>query len=149
MPEATAIPLANATAAILGGRQAIGVTVANDADMAKAVERGFSVRTLDALRKHGVTEPEIGALIIKPRTLSHRKAGKGRLTVEESDRAARVARTIALAERTFADREKAHRWLHRNLASLDDRPPIDLIRTTTGTRLVEEILAKIAWGVPA
>ena len=88
-------------------------------------------------------------LIIKPRTLSHRKAGNGRLTVEESDRAARVARVMALAERTFANRGKAHLWLHKSLASLDDRRPIDLIQTTTGTRLVEDILAKIAWGAAA
>ena len=71
------------------------------------------------------------------------------MAVEESDRAARVARIMALAERTFANQDKAHRWLHRNLTSLDDRRPIDLIQTTTGTRLVEDILAKIAWGAAA
>ena len=149
MAHRTTIPLANAAATILGGRQAIGVAVNTDADMTKAVEGGFSVRTLDALKRRGVTEKEIGRLIIKPRTLSHRKAGSGRLTVEESDRTARVARVIALAERTFANREKAQRWLHKDLASLDDRRPIDLIQTTAGTRLVEDLLAKIAWGVAA
>ena len=120
-----------------------------DADMTKAIEHGFSVRSVDALRKRGVADTEIGHLIIKPRTLSHRKAGNGKLTAEESDRAARVARVVALAERTFANGEKAHRWLHKNLASLDDRRPIDLVRTASGTRLVEDILAKIAWGAAA
>ena len=145
----TTIPLAAAAAAMLGGRQTIGATVDTDADMTTAVERGFSVKALDALKKRGVAETEISFLIIKPRTLSHRRAGTGRLTVEESDRAARVARVMALAERTFGNREKAHAWLHRNLASLDDRRPLDLIRTTSGTRLVEDILAKIAWGAAA
>ena len=145
----TSIPLVNAAAAILGGRKAIGAAVDTDADMTKAVELGFSVGTLDALKEYGVTDKEISYLIIKPRTLSHRKAGNGRLTVEESDRAARVARVMALAERTFANRGKAHLWLHKSLASLDDRRPIDLIQTTTGTRLVEDILAKIAWGAAA
>lgn len=149
MEHRTAIPLANATANILGGSQTIGATVDTDADMTKAVEGGFPVRTLDALKRRGVTEKEIGRLIIKPRTLSHRKAGSGRLTVEESDRTARVARVIALAERTFANQDKAHRWLHKNLVSLDDRRPIDLIQTTAGTRLVEDILAKVAWGAAA
>ena len=143
------IPLTNATATILGGRKAIGAAVDTDADMTKAVELGFSVGTLDALKEYGVTDKEISYLIIKPRTLSHRKAGNGRLTVEESDRAARVARIMALAERTFANREKADRWLHKNLVSLDDRRPIDLIQTTAGARLVEDILAKIAWGAAA
>ena len=71
------------------------------------------------------------------------------MTVEESDRAVRVARVIALAERTFANQDKAHRWLHKNLVALDDRRPIDMIQTTAGTRLVEDMLAKIAWGAAA
>lgn len=149
MGHGTTIPLANAAATILGGRQAIGVAVNTDADMTVAVEGGFSVRSLDALKRRGITEKEIGRLIIKPRTLSHRKAGSGRLTVEESDRAARVARVIALAERTFGNQDKARHWLHKNLVSLDGRPPIDLAQTAAGTRLVEDVLAKIAWGAAA
>ena len=66
--------------------------------------------------------------------------------VEESDR---VARIIALAERTFGDQDKARRWLDKNLLSLDDRRPIDLTRTAAGARLVEDVLAKIAWGAAA
>lgn len=149
MAQRTTTPLANVAAAILGGRQAIGLAVQTDADMAKAVEDGFSVRTLDALKRRGITEKEIGRLIIKPRTLSHRRAGNGRLTVEESDRAARVARVIALAERTFGNQDKARRWLHKNLVALNDRRPIDLTRTAAGTRIVEDALAKIAWGAAA
>ena len=117
--------------------------------MTRAVEGGFSVTTVDALKQHGVTDGEIGRLIIKPRTLSHRRTGNGRLTVEESDRVARVDRVIVLAERTFANREKARLWLHKNLPSLDDRRPMDLIRTAAGTRIIEDILAKIAWGAAA
>jgi len=71
------------------------------------------------------------------------------MTTEESDRAARVARVIALAERTFANRAKADLWLHKSLVFLDGRRPIDLIQTTSGTRLIEDTLAKIAWGAPA
>lgn len=145
----TGSSLPTAAAAILGGRESLGGTVGTDADMTKAVEGGFSVTAVDALKQHGVTDREIGRLIIKPRTLSHRKTGNGRLTVAESDRAARVARVIALAEQTFANREKARLWLHKSLALLDDRRPMDLIQTAAGTRLVEDVLAKIAWGAAA
>ena len=69
--------------------------------------------------------------------------------MEESDRAARVARTVALAERTFANRDKASRWLHKELRALDGRRPIDLIRTNAGARLVEDALTRIAWGAAA
>ena len=83
------------------------------------------------------------------KALAERRAKGTNLTVEESDRAAREARIIRLAERAFANREKAHTWLHKNLASLDGHRPMDLIRTTSGTRFVEDILAKIAWGAPS
>lgn len=81
--------------------------------------------------------------------LAHRKVRSGSFTVEESDHAASVARIITLAERTFGDQDKARRWLHKNLLSLDGRRPIDLTRTVAGIRLVEDVLAKIAWGAAA
>ena len=149
MSTAPDFSLATAAAEKLGGRGTTGRDIASDADMAAAIERGFSVAAISALKKWGVSEREVAELIIKPRTLSHRKAKGGRLSVEESDRAANLARVIALAEKTFANDDKAGRWLHQGLASLDGRRPIELVRTTAGARIVENILARIAWGVAA
>ena len=151
MPDAlteTAEPPQTAalTAEQLGGPKTIGRQVRSDADLARAVELGFPTATIDALRKQGVTDRDIAALVIKPRTLSHRRAQRSRLTVEESDRAVRLARVRALAEETFANRRKADLWLHRELSVLDGRRPIDLIRTQVGARIVEDLLASIAWG---
>ena len=134
------------TAEQLGGSKTIGRHVRSDADLARAVEHGFSTATIDALRKQGVTDRDIAAVIIKPRTLSHRRAQHRRLTVDESDRAARLARVRALAEEIFAERHKADRWLHRELPLLDGRRPIELIRTQVGAQMVEDLLADIAWG---
>lgn len=147
--EVSVFSLAEAAAEKLGGRDSIGFRVVSDADMAKAVERGFAVKAIAALGKRGVTDEEIANLIIKPRTLSHRREKRQKLTVDESDRAARVARVMALAEKTFANYDKADRWLHRNLNALDGRRPIDLVRTAAGARIVEDILARIAWGAAA
>ena len=69
--------------------------------------------------------------------------------MDESDCAARVARVLVLAERTFASRDKAYRWMHRSLGSLDGQAPMDLIRTDAGARVVESLLARIAWGAAA
>ena len=141
--------LAADAAAQLGGAELLKCDVRSDADLARAVELGFPTVTLSALKERGVTDREVAALIINPRTLAHRRAKGQRLTVEESDRAARVARTVALAERTFANRDKASRWLHKELRALDGRRPIDLIRTNAGARLVEDALTRIAWGTAA
>jgi putative toxin-antitoxin system antitoxin component (TIGR02293 family) len=139
-------PAAFLTAEQLGGAKTIGRQVRSEADLARAVELGFPTATIDALRKRGVTDRDIAALIIKPRTLSHRRAQRSRLTVDESDRAVRLARARAFAEEAFADTHKADRWLHRELTALEGRRPIDLIRTQVGARMVEDLLASIAWG---
>ena len=140
--------LAKAAAENLGGPDTLGCEVRSDADLAKVVESGLPTECLQALGRHGVSDQEIHLLIINPRTLSHRRLKAQRLTLEESDRAARVARSFALAERTFANREKATAWLHRELGILRGRRPIDMIRTHAGARIVEDLLARIAWGAP-
>ena len=117
--------------------------------MASAVERGFPVAAIDALRKNGVTDQAIGELIIKPRTLSHRRAKQSVLTAEESDRAVKIARIRAITQKTFADSAKADRWLHKELSALGGRRPMELIRTHTGARVVENLLTRIAWGAGA
>ena len=66
--------------------------------------------------------------------------------MEQSNRSGRLARVSALAEETFGDSDKADRWLQRELTVLDGRRPIDLLRTQAGTRIVENLLASIAWG---
>ncbi len=140
--------LATAVAEHLGGRKTLGCDVRSDADLARAVEDGLPTECLQALGRHGVSDHEIHVLIINPRTLSHRRHKAQRLTVEESDRAARVARSVALTEWTFGNPEKAHAWLHGELGILGGRRPIDMIRTHAGSRIVENVLARIAWGAP-
>ena len=56
---------------------------------------------------------------------------------------------MALADRTFANSDKASRWLHKELRVLGGRRPIDLIRTQVGARIVEDVLRRIAWGAPS
>lgn len=68
--------------------------------------------------------------------------------MEPSDQAVRLAQLKALAEETFGDSRKAHHWLHQELWALDQRRPIDLAATEAGARMVERLLASIAWGAP-
>jgi uncharacterized protein (DUF2384 family) len=47
------------------------------------------------------------------------------------------------------DRPKANRWLRDNLVILDGKPPLEIARTESGARVVEQMLAKIDWGAAA
>lgn len=90
---------------------------------------------------------EIEATVAPKRTLARRLSRGELLTVDESDRALRLARLSAEAGRIFADPEKARRWLRKPNRALHNNTPLALARTETGARLVEDLLLQIDHGV--
>lgn len=123
--------------------------VGSDRELAEQVERGLTSTTIDALRAAGLTAAELGGLVLPARTLAHRRANGGRLSAEESDRAARVARLLALASAVFGDNARSLAWLRRPSRRLSDRAPLDLLASDSGTRVVEEMLYRIDDGIAA
>lgn len=122
--------------------------VRSDKDLERLVERRLPTAIISSLLDHGLTEPEIHAVILPRRTLSHRKAKREDLTREESDRAVRLARILALAEEVFSDSQKSFRWLRSHKSRLGGRAPMEIISTEAGPRLVEEMLYQIDEGMP-
>src|SRR5216684_4163977 len=110
----------------LGGRRAFGITIASDADLARAVGKRLPLKFLIYIKDMGFSDREIGQFIIPPRTRRHRERRKERLTVEESDRLVRMARIQSLAEDVFGDTEKANRWLRQGLPIIDGKTPLDV-----------------------
>jgi putative toxin-antitoxin system antitoxin component (TIGR02293 family) len=123
--------------------------VRSQADLARAVRDRLPLAALNGLAAAGLTDAEVDRLVIPERTRRHRAERNQPLTVEESDRAVRLLRIQTLAEETFGGKEKASRWLRRPLASLRGEPPLAVAQTEAGGRVVETILAKIAWGAAA
>lgn len=120
-----------------------------DADLVSAIEGRLPLRTISLLMEHGIEEKEIYSLIVPRRTLQHRRARKEKLTVEESDRAVRIARIVALAEKVFADQAAGMRWLRAPKRRFSGRTPMEMLATETGSRLVEEMLYQIDEGMGA
>ena len=54
-----------------------------------------------------------------------------------------------LAEQTFGGKNKADAWLRRPLAELGNECPLAVAESESGARLIETLLAKIAWGAAA
>ena len=133
----------------LGGRAVLGEEVTSEADLARLVYRRIPLRALTYVKRGGSSDREIGRFVIPARTQRHRKAKRQPLTIEESDRDVRLMRVQALTEDVFGDAEKANRWLRENLAILDGKSPLEVTRTESGARVVEQILAKIDWGAAA
>ena len=133
----------------LGGQSVLGRDIRSQADLALAVRDRLPLMALKGLAEAGLTEQEIERFVIPQRTRRHRAEKMQPLTIDESDRAVRLLRMQTLAEETFGDKDKASAWLRRPLAELDGETPLDIAQTEAGARVIETILAKIAWGAAA
>jgi putative toxin-antitoxin system antitoxin component (TIGR02293 family) len=149
MPASTPQPVIERVFHKLGGRQALGAQVSSEADLARIVHSGIRLRVLDHVERAGFSKQEIERFIIPARTWRHRKIKREPLTIEEADRVVRLTRLQALAEDVFGDVGKANRWLREGLGILDGKAPLELARTESGARLIEQLLAKIDWGAAA
>jgi putative toxin-antitoxin system antitoxin component (TIGR02293 family) len=144
-----AIAIIQEVARKLGGQPVLGSVVRSQADLALAVRNRLPLAALKGLSRAGLSEQEIEKYVIPQRTRRHRADKNQPLTVEESDRAVRLLRVQTLAEDSFADKEKANRWLRRTLNELGGEAPLTVAQTEAGARVIETILGKIAWGAAA
>ncbi len=108
-----------------------------------------SPEVFESLTRYGFSDEEIFALVVPRRTFARRQAQNERLTVEETDKALRLARIATQAEIVFGDKNKAHRWLRKPKRSLNGGTPLAYLASETGARTVEEMLNRIEFGVLA
>ena len=59
----------------------------------------------------------------------------------------RVARVLSQAESVYESRDRALAWLRRPNPRLRGRTPLEMLKTDTGSRLVEELLVQIDEGM--
>ncbi|QNI32370.1 DUF2384 domain-containing protein [Alloacidobacterium dinghuense] len=136
-------------AEVLGGNKTFKHAVRNSDDLATSIRAGLPATIISVLAER-LTLHRLDVakhLGIPPRTLTRRLSRHARLTVDESDRAARMARIIALATEVLGANEKAASWLRTPNRALGGRQPIDEIATDPGYRSVEEVLYAIAYGM--
>jgi putative toxin-antitoxin system antitoxin component (TIGR02293 family) len=135
--------------AVLGGKKTFKRPVRSTDDLANQVRFGLPASTVErlagtlSLHRSQVAE----RLNIPSRTLSRRLAAKSRLTHDESDRAMRMARVVALAKEVLGSDEKASHWMSNPNRALGGKRPFDQLDTEPGVRSVEEVLYGIAYGM--
>ncbi len=125
----------------------LGFVPVSDFNLAEIVENGLPLKSLALLRERGLTSAELSEIVISPRTLKHRKARNEPLSQEETDRAVRVARIVALAGDVFGNHDKALLWLRSPDERLADRTPLNLLQTESGGRLIESMLWQLDEGI--
>jgi len=116
----------------------------------KAVEQGVPLLALEEFAvSSGFLVKDLLEIVIPARTLKHRRQRQEPLSLDESDRLARVARVYTLAVRVFGNPEKARRWLSKPKMRFDEQTPLAMLRTDLGGRQVEEMLFQIDEGMVA
>lgn len=122
-------------------------TPATHGDILRVVEHRFPPSIIQRIVKLGLERSEIDSLVIPARTLQHRRSRREKLTTDESDRVMKVIRVLAQAEDVYGSRERALAWLRRENPRLGGRTPLSLLKTDTGSRIVEETLIQLDEGM--
>jgi len=142
---------ATTIAHLLGGRSVLGRNVRTDSELIAAVRDGLPFLALrhlfDEFASTDLAVQEMYSLVGSLRTLQRKQAARTRLTAAESDRVARVARVLALAEEAIGDKARARLWLTEPTAALGGRRPVELLDSDLGTGQVERVLGRIEYGV--
>jgi putative toxin-antitoxin system antitoxin component (TIGR02293 family) len=133
---------------LMGGK--LGVSrIRSDEDLAVLVEQRLPDTAIRSLVRGGMSAAEVYQLVVPRRTLAHRIAKRQPLSRDESDKAVRVARIAAMAERAFRDAGKAWRWLRKPKRRFEGKAPMEMLATETGARLVEEMILQFEYGMTA
>ncbi len=132
----------------LGGATVFRRHVRSTNEVRAIIHKGLPYKSLEAVvaKYHLDLARMMSIISVSPRTMARRKEEQ-RLTAQESDRLARVARILAYATEVFGTETKVSTWLTRPHRILDGTAPIDLLDTDLGSQVVESMLGRIEYGV--
>src|SRR3546814_3809084 len=131
--------------------QCLGWTLVAGTLLALAHRSKIGWRVGSVERLAGVVAPggwEFKYRLLSKATLMRRKKSvEQRLTAEEGNRLARLAKVVSFALDVYKDQAKARGFLTRPHPMLDGRPPLDVaLATGPGADTVINILGRAAYG---
>lgn len=137
---------------LLGGPDVLRHPLDTELDAHEMLLQGLPNEALrhlvDNFQSLRMTPPLEQAVGMSLRTFQRRKdAPEKPLTPEQSGRTWKFAEILAKATAIFGSQAEAEQWLERPAMGLDQRRPLDLLATPTGTKIVEDFLVRIKYGV--
>jgi putative toxin-antitoxin system antitoxin component (TIGR02293 family) len=139
---------ASDVAEVMGGEVVLGTDVHSLSDLEAVVSRGLPKQALRHIAQRLFPESRrLNDVVYKvvPEATYKRRS---RLTAAESERTERLARVIAAAEYVWDNQADAREWLSRAHPELSGKTPFEAAMTELGARQVEELLAKLFYGLP-
>jgi putative toxin-antitoxin system antitoxin component (TIGR02293 family) len=127
----------------------LGLSALGTDELIRAVQRGFSFKSLEAFSAEtGFAPVEIASIVgIPERTFARRKLS-GRLSPDESERLLRVSTIFEKAVGLFeGDVPESLEWLTQPKKALGDKVPLSYARSELGAREVENLIGRLEHGV--
>jgi putative toxin-antitoxin system antitoxin component (TIGR02293 family) len=138
---------ANAVANMLGGIRVFGGEIHSELQLFALLNRGLpSASVASMVAEHALTREEVDQLILPWEEFRERHNAGMPLDPEQSDKLARIARIIALAEHVFGNKAKAARWLRKPNRVLGGDVPLLMLERGEGAVIVEQSLMQVAFG---
>jgi putative toxin-antitoxin system antitoxin component (TIGR02293 family) len=136
---------------LLGGHKVVKAAPASRAEVHELIQSGLPTRAVVALVSGALllsSAQVLDAIGISVRTYQRLKVERdGALSREQSDRAWRLSELLVKATELLGSREEAERWFDTPAPALDRKKPIELMTSSVGARLVEQLLGRIEHGV--
>ncbi len=101
--------------------------------------------------RYALTIGDIAAVLdLSPKTISRwtkNKKSTERISEQRSDSLQILETILQLGKKVLGSEEELNKWLHDPVFALDGNKPVDLIKTESGRRRVEEALHQIEYGI--
>jgi putative toxin-antitoxin system antitoxin component (TIGR02293 family) len=138
---------------LLGGLGRPAAKIQGPYDVHAALLEGLPGSALTALLNSFRVLPRSGkrletAMGVSLRTMQRKRGDAAkRLSTEQAGRTWQFAEILARATQVLGSQEAAEHWLERPAIGLDRNSPIDLLATPAGTKMVDDYLTRIEYGV--
>ena len=136
----------------MGGKKVFAGGVASASDIHDQIIRGIPAAALIHMvaSVHRLRPEQVGSAVgVSVRTLQRRRrdATERPLSVEQGDRAWQFAELLVKASRVLGSQEEAERWFDTPAMALDQKRPLELLTSSVGARMVDQLLTRIDHGV--
>ncbi len=116
--------------------------------LVKIAKEGINASNLEELyvltnhNKHFFAE----MLLISTKTIERYVKENKKFNVSESEKLIKLQEVYKWGIDVFGNAEEFNRWIEKPAYGLNNEIPKDLLKTSTGTKLVEDELVRIAYG---
>jgi putative toxin-antitoxin system antitoxin component (TIGR02293 family) len=101
--------------------------------------------------RYDLTFNNLAAVLdVTPKTLTrwtNSKKGTTVISEQKTDRLKILESILELGKEVLGSDDELNEWLHHPVFALDGKKPIELLKTESGRRRVEEVLHQIEYGI--